>query len=185
LLLLLVVPLASSALARDLSIQEFFGVYVGRARVLDSQGKLVGERDLDFSIEPAKLGGFSVHWISVELVNGRRDVPGVERRVLDSDFQAPDNGFYAEDTRRTLFARRKDPDLMAGDTLRWARVHGTVLSVYAVAIADDGGYEVQVYNRTRTEDGLEIDFRRIVNDVVELVVEGQAIRVGSAPGSAD
>jgi hypothetical protein len=171
--------------ARDLAIEDFYGVYVGRARVLDGAGKLLGERDLDISIEPGRLGGFRVSWISVELVQGRRDVPGVERRMLESVFRGARDGYYAEDTRRTLFARRQDVDLLEGDVMRWARILGNVLSVYALALTEDGGYEVQAYDRIRTEAGMEISFRRIVNDQVVLVVEGQAVRVGQSTDGGD
>lgn len=169
--------LCCMASASSAELDEFFGVYVGRAEVRGSDGTLIGKRDLDITIEAARMGGFKVSWISVELVDGRRDVPGVERRILESSFHGPRDGTYAEDTRKTLFATRDRSNILHGDTLRWARIEGDVLSVFSLAVPPEGGYEVQAYERRLTETGLDISFRRIVNDRVVLRVEGQAVRV--------
>ncbi len=175
--LLMLSTLSSAVAASGAALEDFFGVYVGRAQVRDGDGTLLGERDLDITIEAGRMGGFKVSWISVELVDGRRDVLGVERHILESAFQAPKDGTYAEDTRRTLFATRGHSDLLKGDTLRWARIEGEVLSVFSLAVLPEGGYEVQAYERRLTEAGLDISFRRIVDDQVVLTVEGKAVRV--------
>ena len=64
------------------SLEPFFGTYVGVAEVKDLRaGDAALQRDMDIVIEPYKEGGFRIHWVNVSLVNGKRAMPGVERRV--------------------------------------------------------------------------------------------------------
>lgn len=171
----LMLPAGSQAASLDLD--DFFGVYVGRARTYDSEGKLSGERDLDILIESASRSGFRIRWATVKLVDGRRDLPGVTRNVLESVFRDGDDGKFVEDARGSLFQKKKEKDLLAGDSLRWARIKDRTLSVYAITIVPDGRYELQIYDRTRTESGLSIRFRRYIDDRLQLSVEGTAIKV--------
>jgi len=161
----------------DLPLEDFFGVYVGRAQVFGPEGTVVEERDLDIVITPGKRRGFHIDWITVRLVDGRRDVPGVKRRRLQSVFEDEQDGRFVEDMRGSLFAKRKKRDLMAGDALRWARILGNTLSVYSFGILEDGRYEMQVYQRTRTDLGLDIRFRRVVDDELTRSISGSAVKV--------
>ncbi len=44
-------------------------------------------------------------------------------------------------------------------------------------INPDGTYELQAYERVLTEHGLDIDYRRILDGVVERRITGRTIRV--------
>lgn len=171
--------MASCAYAED-SLEPFFGEYVGQAELFNSDGSLREVRDLDISISPEKMGGFSAAWISVRLVDGRRDVDGVKRWVQESHFERDKEGRLIESTRSSLFARKSKADLLSGETLRWARVDGNVLSVYSMAVLEDGRYELQIYDRSLTELGLDLSFRRLVDEELQIYAIGKTVRVGDA-----
>ena len=63
------------------TIDPFVGSYVGTAQVLGPDGEVTEERDMDITITKETGGGFRIVWINVTLIDGRRDVPGVRRRV--------------------------------------------------------------------------------------------------------
>lgn len=49
---------------------------------------------------------------------------------------------------------------MKNEPYIWARIKGETLTVYAMHVIDDGSYEMQIYDRTLTADGMRLDFRR-------------------------
>ena len=52
---------------------------------------------------------------------------------------------------------------MQGDPYVWARIVGDTLTIYALVVLEEGGYQMQVYDRTLSEAGLELEFSRIRN----------------------
>jgi hypothetical protein len=70
-------------------------------------------------------------------------------------------------------------DPMQGDPYVWARIEGPTLTVYALHILDDGGYEMQVYDRTIAEGGLELRFSRIRNGTSLRDIRASLGRIGS------
>ena len=176
-LFLILATLLFPSMAASQALEDFYGIYVGSARSYDGQGKLTGERDIDTLIEPASRKGFRIRWATVRLVDGRRDVPGVSRNVLESVFRGGDGAKFVEDIRGSLFEKKAKTNLLEGDPLRWARIKGRTLSVYSITIIPDGRYELQIYDRTRTDTGLTIRFRGYIDDVLQRSVEGTAIKV--------
>lgn len=162
----------------DQDVERFYGTYVGSATVYDADGTVVEERDMDIVVQEAKRGGLALTWTNVTLVDGRRDVPGVQRRV-DTLTLVPgdDLDIYLEDTRGSLFERRRDVDAMDGDAVRWARIDNGRLGVFSLVITEDGGYELQSYERILTDIGIDIDFRRIIDGQVVRRIEGTTVRV--------
>lgn len=166
------------AAADDTPVTPFLGTYVGSATVFGRTGAVEEERDMDITVTEGSRGAFSITWVNVTRVDGRRDVPGVERRVDQVTLTPGDRpGMYTEEMRRSMFETRRRMDPMAGDPLRWARVEDGRIGTYALVIGEDGGYELQTYERVRTPNGLDIEFRRIVNGVVERRITGRTIRV--------
>ena len=160
------------------AIDPFVGTYVGTAQVLGSNGKVSEERDMDITIAAERGGGFRITWINVTLVDGRRDMPGVRRRVDEVMLEPGDrNGVFLEKTQRSLFERRQEVDVIAGDAMRWARIDGDSLGVFSLVVKDDGGYELQSYERILTEDGLDIEFSRVINGEVTRRIVGRTVRV--------
>lgn len=165
-----------SAIADE--FEPFIGTYVGRAQVLGSDGEVTEERDMDITIAEDRGDAFRITWVNVTLVDGRRDVPGVRRRVDEIILEPSDrDGVYLEETQRSLFERREEVDVIDGDALRWARIDGDRLGVFSLVVTANGGYEMQSYERILTEDGLGIEFNRVRNGEVIRRIVGRTIRV--------
>ena len=177
LLVLLLLPVAAASAAED-PVEPFLGTFVGTAQVLDRAGRILETRDMDITIAEGQRGAFTVTWINVTLVDGRRDVPGVKRRV-DTVALAPgpEPGIYLEQSRGSLFARRQEADVMKGEPLRWARIDGNRLGMFSLVVLEDGGYALQSYERILTDNGMDIEFRRIENGREVRRIRGQTIRV--------
>lgn len=158
-------------------LTPFFGAFVGVAEVQDLPSGDTRQRDMDIVIQPYHDDGFRIQWVNVTLVDGRRDVPGVERRVQRVLFEpADDRNFYIEVEEGNPFREREEMRPMRGDPVRWASLDGDRLHVYAFVVGEDGTYELQVYDRVLTDKGIDIDFQRIVDDVVVRRISGTTAR---------
>jgi hypothetical protein len=136
----------------------------------------VEERDLTIEVKPYTRGGLSIEWETIFKVDGRRDVPGVKLRHNQLIFQPSDRGdYYNEVAPANPFRERKEFDPIAGDAVRWAVLDGDVLKVYSVTVRDDGRYELEVYDRSRTEQGVDIAFQRLLDGTVQRRVTGRAV----------
>ena len=158
-------------------LTPFFGAYVGVAEVQDLPGGDTRQRDMDIVIQPYHEDGFMIQWVNVTLVDGRRDLPGVERRVQRVLFEpADDRDFYVEVEEDNPFREREETRPMRGDPVRWASLDGDRLHVYAFVVGEDGTYELQVYDRVLTDKGIDIEFQRIVDDVLLRRISGTTAR---------
>ena len=63
-----------------------------------------------------------------------------------------------------------------GDPVRWASLDGRTLHAYSFVVAEDGTYELQVYDRVLTDKGIDIEFQRIVDDEVVRRIVGSTAR---------
>jgi hypothetical protein len=168
---------AGPALGQE-EFEPFLGVYVGTADVFD--GTTVEERrDMDIVIEPTDGDGFTIRWVNVTLVDGRRDVPGVQRRVEELTLVPDDDrpGIWREETRRSIFQGRREVHPMEGDAIRWARFKEGRLGVYSMVVLEDGRYALQSYDRILTEEGMDISFVSLVDGVVVRRIAGRTVRV--------
>ena len=53
-------------------------------------------------------------------------------------------------------------DPMKGEPYAWARIEGNKLTVFVLIVTDDGGYEMQTFDRILTSDNnLNVKFSRI------------------------
>jgi hypothetical protein len=158
-------------------LKPFFGSYVGVATVEDTKTGEIGQRDMDIVIQPYRDGGFRIDWINVTLVDGRRDLPGVERRVQSALFEPiEDRDMYVEVAAENLFQEREETQPMRGDPVRWASIDGPRMHVYAFEVLEDGTYELQIYDRVLTEKGIDIAFQRIVDGEVMRRISGTTAR---------
>lgn len=175
---LLLTLAAPAARAVEAELSPFLGTYVGTAQVYDDSGAVEGERDMTIQIEEGPKNGFQITWINVSLVDGRRDVPGVERRVASATFVPGErDGVYIEEMRGSLFERRHLADPLEGEPIRWARVDGDRLGVFSFGILEDGRYGLQSYERILTDVGLDIEFRAVLDGTVVRTVTGHTVRV--------
>jgi hypothetical protein len=181
-LALLVLGGGRTALAAPLD--PFFGTYVGVAEVQDLETGATQQRHMDIVIEDYKQAGFRLHWINVTLVDGRRDLPGVERQVQTVIFEpAADRGFYVEAQESNPFRERAATRPMHGDPVRWASVQDGRLHVYSFVVLEDGTYELQTYDRDLTEDGMTIRFERILDGKVVKRITGRTARARLEPAA--
>ena len=165
------------ALAEDLS--RFFGSYVGRATVEDPETGAQQLRDLDIVISPYREDGLQIDWVTVGLVDGRRDLPGVKRWSQTALFTpSDDQDFMVDVGENSLFKERGDMEVIAGDPVRWTRIEDDTLHACSFVVLEDGRYELQIYQRMLTETGMDILFERIVDGEVVRRVEGTTARAG-------
>jgi len=180
-LFLLTVPACAEA-----PVEPFVGTYVGHAEVFGPDGEVIHQRDIVVEIAAAERGGFTIRWSNVTLVDGRRDVPGVERHVGEAAFVPGDEpGIFVQQTRGSVFEERRDMNYIGGDPLRWASISNGRLGVYSMVVYEDGSFELQSYIRTLTDTGMRLQFERLENGEVTRTGTGQAVRVEEQDGTDD
>ncbi len=161
--LLLLWPL--QATAQDVPIEAFYGQFQGSG-IAENEDSLyfgVTVRDVDVKIGPLDQG-FYVEWTSVIRSGGDPDNPDIRRRTSRADFAPGD--------RPGVFPAQDTGNLLAGEPVIWARIANQTLTIHVIAMADDGGYQVQSYDRTLTGNGMELKFISIR--------DGEAVRQVSA-----
>jgi hypothetical protein len=158
---------------------EFFGSYVGAGVLRDLVTGEVERRDLVTSIGPYGDGGFAVRWSSVVLVDGRRDVQGVEHLVRALAFEPVEDGdYYLRAPEYDPFRLRDRLEPMAGDALAWARIEGDLLDIYVFAVTGEGAGELQRHRRVLTDIGLDLAYTSFVDGIVVSDGSGSMVRVG-------
>lgn len=174
--LLLGAPLP--VLAQTAALKDLVGVYLGRATARDLETNQTEERDIDVEITPFDRSGFRIRWVNVTLVDGKRNVPGVKRRVAELAFRpSKSRTFFIEAPEVNVFAEREETTPMGGDPLRWAVQDAAGLHVYSLAILDDGRYELQSYSRKRTATGIDLRYERLVDGRLVRTIEGRAVKI--------
>ena len=162
--------------AEAAQLADFFGTYVGNAQETGDTEPMA--RDVDIVIAPFRDEGFKIDWITVTKVDGRRDVPGVERTVQGALFEPNSDGtFFVEVEADNPFREREAKAPMSGHPVRWANVDDDTLRVYSFVVLEDGRYELQVYNRVLTDVGLDIAFERFDDGQLVRQIQGSTVRV--------
>jgi hypothetical protein len=178
-LLVLAMHWAVAASGADGAVQlkDLMGTYLGRAIVKDLDTNKTEEREIDVEISPFKGNGFHIRWVNVTLVGGRRDVPGVKRRLSAVAF-TPVKGqtFFVEVPESSVFGEREELTPLGGDPVRWAVLDAAGLHLYAFVVLDDGRYELQTYSRRRTPQGIDLHYARVVDGRPVRIIEGRAVK---------
>ena len=148
------------------NIDAFYGDYIGSANVVDADGTET-PRDMSVSIHKTK-GGFNVSWTTTTYkLDGR-----VKDEKFSVDFQAsvrPD--VYSAAMKRNVFGHEVPLDPMKGEPFVWGRIDGDTLTVFSLFIDENGGYELQQYDRTLAQGGLDLSFSRFRNGIKSRSVE--------------
>ena len=164
---------APQAQAADAALQQFFGAYVGHATQAPNEPLM--PRDLATKISPHGRNGFTLEWTTVIY---RADGPA--RRSYAVNFAPSDRpGIFASAMRSDVFGQSEPLDPLKGDPYLWAQLGGQTLTVHAMLITDDGGYEMQTYERTLAEGGMVLRFSRNRNGKELKTVIGKLKRAGS------
>ncbi len=168
----LLVAAPSPLSAADAALSQFFGEYVGHAT--QAPNEPLAPRDLSIKIRPHGSDSFTLEWTTVIL---RADGP--KRQSYSVVFSPSERSkIYSSAMRRDLFGQSEPLDPLKGDPYLWARINDRTLTVYAMLIADDGGYEMQIYERTLTEGGMVLKFSRNRNGRELKAITGLLKRVG-------
>jgi hypothetical protein len=151
-------------------LEDFFGQYAGRTISTTSEG--LSERDLNVNIRSAKKG-FTLQWTTVI-----REAGETRHRGYTIDFQ-PSNrkGIYGSAMRSDKFGGKEPLDPLKGEPYVWARVREDTLTVYSLVITDTGGYEIQVFDRELTSDGMRLTFSRTRDGEQLKVINGTLERL--------
>ncbi len=161
------------ALAQSqVSIAAFYGKWSGSA-ISESNISVnfrLTARDMDVEIRP-EGNGFRVVWTTVLRQRGNPDNPTPERRSTELRFEATDR----PNVWRAVGAR----DPLVDDPFAWARIKGQTLTVHTMIVRDDGGYDMQVYERTLKPTGMDLQFTAFRDGEERRTAKGRLIKVGN------
>ena len=170
---------AKGTVFADQNIERFFGSYVGSGSAENFAKNEKEVRDLDVTIEEFKDDGFTLKWITVVRgEDGARTGNDVRRREVEESFipvEDKDNVFILA-PEGGLFQKSELPNPLRGDPVRWASIDGNAMTVYSLAISNNGGAEIQVYRRALTEKGMDITFQRLQDEQVVVRMKGTLVR---------
>jgi hypothetical protein len=163
----LLVAAAASQPALSADFDRFIGKFAGHVITED------GERDLTVEILEEKKG-FRVNWSAHIL---RED--GSERdRSYSIWFVKTDRaGIYRSAVKSNPFGGYVPLDPMLGEPYSWARIEGDAMTVYALVVRDDGGYDMLAYERRLTAEGMHLSFSRVRDGEVLRGIEADLERV--------
>jgi len=151
--------------------EKFYGEYEGGA--ISNTGGVLRNRDLRVEIRPHGKG-FTVRWVSVT----RKASGRIKRKEYTIDFYpSRRDNIYASGMRTDMFGNAVPLDPMKGEPYVWARIEGDTLTVYALHVLDDGGYELQTYDRTVIPEGLDLKYSRVRDGEILRTVTGILRRV--------
>lgn len=142
---------ARADLAEDM--ERFVGEYAGSAEISRADGT-TENRDMSVTIETGK-DSFTVEWTSVTYKSDGRK----KEKSYSIDFQPSDReGIFAAAMKRNVFGHSVQLDPMKGEPYVWGRVSGDTLTVFSMFVDDEGGYEMQQFDRTLGDGGLLLEF---------------------------
>lgn len=171
---------ATGARADESALKPFLGSWQG-AEVGSSGGEALDlkPKDLDLRIA-ADNGGFRI--VGTGFARGKDG--RLSRETLEATFSPTERpGVYAfsageKSLLGRLFADPATGNPLKGETLLWARLDGRTLTVYSLAIDRRGGFDLDRYARTLTDDGMTVLYtRRIENDRI-FTIEGRLRAAG-------
>lgn len=155
----LVLVASGRLMANDAApVSAFVGDYVGEAMVVSVDGT-EAHRDMSVQIRETKKG-FSVAWTTIT----HKPTGKTKEKSYLIEFVPTDrHGIYSAAMRRNVFGHEVQLDPMKGEPFVWGRIAGQTMTVYSLFVDDEGGYEMQQYDRTLAEGGLQLEFSRFRN----------------------
>ena len=161
----------ATARAADRAIEDFFGAYIGRS--ISVKGEGLTRRDLNVVIKPYSKG-FTVEWTTITHKTGGK----VKSKSYSVNFfKSKRPGIFGSAMRNNVFGAAVPLDPLEGDPYFWAGVNGDTLTVHALMITDNGGYELQVYVRTLTKNGMALRFSRLLDGQQLKLITGTLTKI--------
>ncbi len=162
---------ATAAAAGSASIEDFYGAYEGKSVSSNAEG--LTTRDIGVTIKPRDRG-FNVTWTTLTHADDRE----TKRKTYSIDFEPTGRpNIFASAMRMDMFGKRVPLNPLKGDPYVWSTLSGETLTVYALLITPDGGYEMQTYERTLSEEGLHLEFSRIREGLHLKYITGTLVRI--------
>lgn len=161
------------ASAAPADFKRFFGVYEGES-VTQIQGG-IEKRDIRAEIGP-QGNGFRVKWTLVI----RRPSGKVKRTEETINFlPTRRDHLFSSAIRTDAFGNAVPLDPLKGDLpgYVWAQIRGETLTIYALILDDDGGFEIQTYDRTLKPGGLELRYNSIVDGQPQRTITGMLKKI--------
>jgi len=159
------------AAAESKKISDFFGVYSGQS--ISATGEGLSARDLSVTIK--RTGdGFNVSWTTVT----HRADKSASRKSYSIDFaKSARKNVWGSAVRKDAFGNMRPVNpLNEGEVFVWATLRKSTLTIYALLIADDGGYELQTYARMLTAKGMNLRFTRLRDGEKQRAITGVLIK---------
>ncbi|WP_240453895.1 hypothetical protein [Chachezhania antarctica] len=164
--------LAAAIPASAAPLEAFYGAYSGSADVIETDGTTI-PRDMSVEIAGLERDRFLVSWTSVTFRTDGR----VKEKSYTIEFKPADRpGVYAAAQTRNVFGHEVQFDPMSGEPFVWARIVDDTMTVFSLFVGDDGGYEMQQFDRTLEADGLHLSFSRVRNGEILKTVEADLVR---------
>jgi hypothetical protein len=164
---MLTIALTNSSWGDSGPLEKFFGNYVGQSISLADQG--LSERDLAVTIKPYQKEGFSLDWTTIT----KRPEGKTKHQSYSVAFEPTSRpGIFRAAQRRNMFGHFMPLDPMAGEPYLWAHLGDDTLTVQAMLITEDGGYEIQTYERSLAPHGLDLTFSRVADGKVLKTING-------------
>jgi len=169
---ILTIASATSSLGDSATLQKFFGNYAGQSISLSDQG--LNERDLAVTIKPYQNEGFSLDWTTIT----KRPEGKTKHQSYSVAFEPTSrHGIFRAAQRRNMFGHFTPLDPMAGEPYLWAHLSDDTLTVQALLVTEDGGYEIQTYERRLAPHGLDLTFSRVADGKILKTISGVLRRV--------
>lgn len=134
-------------------IARFEGIYAGSAEVTRPDG-YVENRNMHVEIRVAGQG-FWVKWTTQRL----KPAGKVSDKSYDILFEPGGRGdIYSAAMRQNVFGHAVPLDPLKGEPYVWARLSDKTLTIFSLFIDANGDYEIQQYDRTLVEGGMDLRF---------------------------
>ncbi len=172
--LLVIIPAAATTAvaAEDQPISAFFGTFSGGgvAQNRDSIYFAVTARDFDVTITPAPGNGFRINWTSVIRRGGTPGQPKIRRKASTKTLASAETP--------GMFRGANSGNPLDGQEMCWGYIRGNTFTVFLMRVDKGGNYELQQYDRTLTDIGMELVFRSMHNGETVRTVTGRLVRTG-------
>ena len=161
--------------ARAAELKDFFGHYEGTVildqKIDDEVSGNARKTTVDIIDEDK---GFRLNWSTIITKEDGR----VKAVSYSIHFQPTEqDNIFSSAMKKNMFGKWIPLNPLKGDPYVWATLDDETLSVYALIIPENGGYEMQQYDRTLLPNGnLDFTFKRVKDGVPLKTITGVLAR---------
>lgn len=147
--------LSTTAQAADRKIDDFVGRWLGTGEAIQGPATPVKTQSRDAEVIIEKAGdGFKITWTTM---SSDVDSP-TKSKVKTAEMT------FKRGAKPSMFIELKSGNALDGKKTTWARLSGDTLTISQLVVADDGQWDVSVYDRTlKSATEMDAAFTRISN----------------------